>query len=78
MVNVDTTDGGRSPALLVGINQGSAYLCPPFCRFEGSRGVEQEALEDLGRADERCRVRLGELEGQTGPEAGAEAPGLRG
>jgi len=46
--------------------------------LESKRRDIAAALEDLGRADERCRVRLGELEGQTGPEAGAEAPGLRG
>ncbi|MDH3793273.1 MAG: hypothetical protein OES41_16165, partial [Rhodospirillales bacterium] len=44
--------------------------------LDGKRRDIEAALKDLGRAEERCRARLGELEDR--PEAGAEAPGLGG
>jgi hypothetical protein len=38
----------------------------------------EAALADLDRAEERCSERLGELEDRPGPQAGTDAPGLRG
>jgi DNA-binding transcriptional MerR regulator len=46
--------------------------------LDSKRRDIEAALADLERADERCRVRLDELEGRPGPEGEAEAPGLRG
>ena len=46
--------------------------------LDGKRRDIEAALEDLGQVDARCRERLGELEDRKEPEAGAEAPGLRG